>query len=183
MKRRTCLALCSGTFVAGGLGLPIAARAAIEWNCYSFCPAATLVGARGMQKIVEGVKQKTNGALNITVNLAGSLPINTTTITQAVSDGLMQMGDDDFYLGNIPIAGILQLPMLFTTTQELLTAMTIMRPYIDRACFLEGPSFDRDGNLYVVDIPFGPDALTKRGEQAAAGVRDPAGERVGVAGP
>ena len=22
-------------------------------------------------------------------------------------------------------------------------------------CFLEGPSFDRDGNLFVVDIPFG----------------------------
>src|SRR5687768_13489945 len=22
-------------------------------------------------------------------------------------------------------------------------------------CFLEGPSFDRDGNLYVTDIPFG----------------------------
>jgi gluconolactonase len=22
-------------------------------------------------------------------------------------------------------------------------------------CFLEGPSFDRDGNLWVVDIPFG----------------------------
>ena len=22
-------------------------------------------------------------------------------------------------------------------------------------CFLEGPSFDRAGNLYVVDIPFG----------------------------
>jgi gluconolactonase len=25
----------------------------------------------------------------------------------------------------------------------------------DNGCFLEGPSFDRDGNLYVVDIPFG----------------------------
>ncbi len=22
-------------------------------------------------------------------------------------------------------------------------------------CFIEGPSFDRDGNLYFVDIPFG----------------------------
>ena len=25
----------------------------------------------------------------------------------------------------------------------------------DPHSFLEGPSFDRDGNLYVVDIPFG----------------------------
>ena len=22
-------------------------------------------------------------------------------------------------------------------------------------CFIEGPSFDKDGNLYIVDIPFG----------------------------
>jgi gluconolactonase len=29
------------------------------------------------------------------------------------------------------------------------------RPGHDLDCFLEGPSFDRDGNLYVTDIPYG----------------------------
>src|ERR1700742_2163720 len=29
------------------------------------------------------------------------------------------------------------------------------RPGAPTDCFIEGPSFDRDGNLYVVDIPFG----------------------------
>src|SRR6201985_2484519 len=29
------------------------------------------------------------------------------------------------------------------------------RPGAPTDCFIEGPSFDRDGNLYIVDIPFG----------------------------
>jgi gluconolactonase len=29
------------------------------------------------------------------------------------------------------------------------------RPGQPTDCFIEGPSFDADGNLYVVDIPFG----------------------------
>ena len=29
------------------------------------------------------------------------------------------------------------------------------RPGHPTDCFIEGPSFDREGNLYIVDIPFG----------------------------
>src|SRR5262245_65486212 len=29
------------------------------------------------------------------------------------------------------------------------------RPGAPTDCFIEGPSFDTDGNLYIVDIPFG----------------------------
>src|SRR3954464_3810716 len=29
------------------------------------------------------------------------------------------------------------------------------RPGATTDCFIEGPSFDADGNLYIVDIPFG----------------------------
>ncbi len=29
------------------------------------------------------------------------------------------------------------------------------RPGLPTDCFIEGPSFDRDGNLFLVDIPFG----------------------------
>jgi gluconolactonase len=29
------------------------------------------------------------------------------------------------------------------------------RPGLETDCFIEGPSFDADGNLYIVDIPFG----------------------------
>jgi gluconolactonase len=34
-------------------------------------------------------------------------------------------------------------------------------------CFLEGPSFDRDGDLYVTDIPFGPIFRITRGAQCS----------------
>lgn len=138
MKRRTCIALCTGTVVAGGLGLPFAARAATEWSCYTYVPAATLAGARGMQRIVDSVDKATHGGLQIAVNLAGSLPINTTNITQAVSAGVMQMGDDGIYQGNIPIAGILQLPLLMNTPKEFATALGIMQPYVDHAYAKKG---------------------------------------------
>ena len=29
------------------------------------------------------------------------------------------------------------------------------RPGLGTDCFIEGPSFDAEGNLYIVDIPFG----------------------------
>ena len=29
------------------------------------------------------------------------------------------------------------------------------RPGVPTDCFIEGPSFDAEGNLYIVDIPFG----------------------------
>lgn len=137
MKRRACLALGMGTAAAGVLR-PCAARAAVEWSCYTYVPAATLTGARGMQRIVDGVGKATNGGLRIAVNLAGSLPISATTITQAVASGVMQMGDDGFYQGNIPIAGILQLPMLMDTPQQFATALAVMRPYVERAYAKKG---------------------------------------------
>lgn len=135
MKRRTFLASCAAGLTAGTLP---SAHAATAWSCYTYVPAATLAGARGMQRIIAEVAKATNGGLNITFNLAGSLPISSTNITQAVSSGVMQMGDDGIYQGNIPIAGILQLPMLMNTPQEFAAALDVMRPYVERAYAAKG---------------------------------------------
>jgi len=138
MKRRTLLASCAGGLATGMLPFTRAASAATTWNCYTYVPAATLAGARGMQKIVADVVKATHGGLDIKLSLAGSLPINSTNITQAVSSGVMQMGDDGLYQGNIPIAGILQLPMLMNTPQEFATALKIMQPDVERAYAAKG---------------------------------------------
>ena len=45
------------------------------------------------------------------------------------------------------------------------------RPGAPTDCFIEGPSFDADGNLYVVDIPFGRIFQDRAGQEMVAGGR------------
>jgi TRAP-type C4-dicarboxylate transport system substrate-binding protein len=78
------------------------------------------------------VKQQTNGELLINLHLGGSLPINATNITAAVADSVVQMGDDGFSTGNVPISAILRLPLLLQNDAELAKAMAILRPYLDQ---------------------------------------------------
>ena len=45
------------------------------------------------------------------------------------------------------------------------------RPGAPTDCFIEGPSFDADGNLYIVDIPVRPHLPDLAGRQMVAGHR------------
>jgi TRAP-type transport system periplasmic protein len=67
------------------------------------------------------------------LHLGGSLPINTTTITQAVSDDVVQMGDDGYFTGNVPIGGVLRLPMLIRSRDEYGKAAGVVDPYLETA--------------------------------------------------
>jgi TRAP-type transport system periplasmic protein len=79
------------------------------------------------------VKQETNGELQINLHLGGSLPIKATDITAAVGDNIVQLADDGFATGTIPITAILRLPMLLQSDQDLARAMAILRPHLDDA--------------------------------------------------
>ncbi len=48
-----------------------------------------------------------------------------------------------------------ELPKKFRRTRAPAERVAAGRPAPHGGCFLEGPSFDRKGNLYVTDIPFG----------------------------
>lgn len=48
-----------------------------------------------------------------------------------------------------------ELPKKFRRTKAPAERIAAGRPAPAGGCFLEGPSFDRTGNLYVTDIPFG----------------------------
>ena len=71
--------------VAGALALAGAASgpaaAADMWDCYITFPVSTVPNVQGVQRILDGINQQTNGALTIRMHLGGSLPINTTNIT------------------------------------------------------------------------------------------------------
>jgi TRAP-type C4-dicarboxylate transport system substrate-binding protein len=112
--------------------VPAGARAATTWDAYVYNPVSTQIAVMGVQRLVDAMKQKTNGELLITMHLGGSLPINVTNITQAVSDGVVQLADDGFATGNIPISAILRLPMLLQNDAELAKAMALLMPYLQK---------------------------------------------------
>jgi len=119
-------------------GLSNPATAAEKWDMYIYNPVSTVAAARGISKFIEEIEKETKGALSIRLHLGGSLPIKTTTITQAVSDDVVQMGDDGYFLGNVPIGGVLRLPLLIRTHAEYDKAAAIMKPYLERAFAKKG---------------------------------------------
>lgn len=136
------------------------ARAAEKWDLYVYNAVSTVGAVRGLNTVIERIEKETGGELTIRLHLGGSLPINTTTITQAVSDNVVQMGDDGYFLGNVPIGGVLRLPMLIRTKEEYEKAAAIMDPYLNRG-------FEKKGvlvlgqYLYPFQVPFSRSELTK----------------------
>lgn len=132
--RRILVVACCAT-----LAIPLSGVAAEKWNLYTYVSTSQIATGAAMQKIAKRISKETDGALKVRVHLGGSLPIKATNITQAVSQGgTVQIADDGFPYGNVPIAGILNLPMLLTNEQEYDKARKIMTPYIRKAFAKQG---------------------------------------------
>src|SRR3954467_6382038 len=121
----TFLAICLAPFSP--------ALSAEKWDLYVYNAVSTVAAVKGLNTVIEQIEKETNGELSIRLHLGGSLPINTTNITQAVSDDVVQMGDDGYFLGNVPIGGVLRLPMLIRSRDEYAQAATIVDPYLEAA--------------------------------------------------
>jgi hypothetical protein len=70
--------------------IPSRAVAAENWDLYVYNPVATVAAVKGMNTIIEQIEKETNSELKVRLHLGGSLPINTTNITQAVSDDVVR---------------------------------------------------------------------------------------------
>ena len=60
----------------------------------------------------EEIEKATNGELKTRLHLSGTLQIAPNNITPAVAESVVQLADDLFNSGNIPVAGIPRLPGL-----------------------------------------------------------------------
>src|SRR5437879_4453215 len=147
----TVLAFCLTPFTP--------AVSAEKWDFYVYNAVSTVAAVKGLNTVIEQIDKETAGELTLRLHLGGSLPINTTTITQAVSDDVVQMGDDGYFLGNIPIGGVLRLPLLIRTLDEYKKAAAIMAPYLEKA-------FEKKGvlvlgqYLYPFQVGFSSKKLT-----------------------
>ena len=130
--------------VFGGLLLPLLlalpARSAVAetWEVYTYNPVATVAAVRGLNRLVDEVNRATDGALKMKLHLGGSLQINATTISQAVADGVVQLADDGFFTGNIPMSGVARLPMLIRDDQEFVRVAPIINKFMIAAYSRKG---------------------------------------------
>lgn len=164
----------SAGMLLGCFATSMAVAQSVTWNAYTFGPSESLANVQGLKRVIEAIEKDTNGAVKIKLNLAGSLPIQSTDITQAMGEGTVHFGDDGFFLGAVPIAGILRLPMLISSRAEFDKAEAIMRPYIDRA-------FDKQGVIVLgrFVFPFQVAFSTKK----LASLEDFSGQKFRVSSP
>lgn len=119
--------------------LPLTSANADNWNLYTYISTTKIVPGQAMDNLARQIEKDSGGKLKVRVHLGGSLPIKATNITQAVSEGgTIQIADDGFPYGNIPIAGILNLPMLLPTEAKFEKALTVMRPYLKQSFASKG---------------------------------------------
>jgi TRAP-type transport system periplasmic protein len=104
-----------------------------EWNFYMHQSAPNFATSRGAQRFTEEIGKATNGELKVHLHLAGTLQINASNITQAVGENVVQIGDDLFNSGNVPVAGIPRLPMLVQSYDDFAKADAVLKPYIEKS--------------------------------------------------
>src|SRR3982074_1328834 len=106
---------------------------AVEWNFYHHQSAPLFATSRGAKLITEELEKATNGEAKTRLHLSGTLQIAPNNITVAVADGVVQIADDLFNSGNIPVAGIPRLPGLVRTLDEFKKTADVLRPYLEKA--------------------------------------------------
>ncbi|SDX06323.1 TRAP transporter substrate-binding protein DctP [Celeribacter indicus] len=81
-------------------------------NMYTTQSGTTLPAVRGLQKFAEEVGEQTGGDVKVRLHLAGTLSINAADATSAVAANIVQMAEDLFFSGSVPIATALRLPLV-----------------------------------------------------------------------
>ena len=121
--------------------LPCSARAltaAETWKFYMHQSAPNFATSRGAKLLTEEIEKATNGELKMQLHLSGTLQISPSDITKAVGENIVQLGDDLFNSGNIPLAGIPRLPMLVQSYEDFTKAAAVLQPYIEKAFAAKG---------------------------------------------
>ena len=106
------------------------AAAKERWRAYTYNAVSTVTSVKGLKAMLDAIQEATHGELAIRLNLGGTIPISATNITQAVADNIVQMGDDAFFLGSVPVGGVVRLPLFLRTRAEFEQAWSIEEKYL-----------------------------------------------------
>src|SRR5207253_191585 len=132
---------------------------AVDWNFYHHQSAPLFATSRGAKMLSEQIEKDTNGELKARLHLSGTLQIAPNNITPAVAEGVVQLADDLFNSGNIPVAGIPRLPGLVRTLDEFRKTADALRPYLEKAFAEKGIVMLAD-YTYPLQVVWGKKKLT-----------------------
>src|SRR3954468_14388128 len=132
---------------------------AIDWNFYHHQSAPLFATSRGARMLSEELEKSTNGELKERLHLSGTLQIAPNNITPAVAEGVVQLADDLFNSGNIPVAGIPRLPGLVRTLDEFRKTADALRPHLEKAFADKGIVMLAD-YTYPLQVVWGKKKLT-----------------------
>jgi TRAP-type C4-dicarboxylate transport system substrate-binding protein len=139
LKQLSKAATAAAAAICASLALfTTGARAAETWKFYMHQSAPNFATSRGAKLLTEEIEKATNGELKMQLHLSGTLQINPSDITKAVGENIVQLGDDLFNSGNIPLAGIPRLPMLVQSYEDFTKAAAVLQPYIEKAFAAKG---------------------------------------------
>ena len=103
---------------------------AAEWTAYTYSSVPTTSAVKGMTRIVDRAASETDSKLKIDLHLGKTLQIKSSDITQAVGDGVIDFAADYFFSGSVPIARVMNLPMLIENDDEWRKAYAAVEPMI-----------------------------------------------------
>src|SRR3954465_13494565 len=132
---------------------------AVDWNFYHHQSAPLFATSRGAKMLSEEIDKSTNGELKTRLHLSGTLQIAPNNITPAVAEGVVQLADDRFNSGNIPVAGIPRLRGLVNSLDEFNKAANVVRPYLEKAFAEKGIVMLAD-YTYPLQVVWGRKKLT-----------------------
>ena len=127
MTRRALMAAAS----AGLLAAP--ARAATEWQLFTSQNRTAPIALGVLERLLAEAPARTNNALTIELKTAGTLPIRSTAVADAVAAGKVQLGDDTYFPAVLPPGGMLRMPGLVLNADELQEVLPIQQEYLTAA--------------------------------------------------
>lgn len=132
MKKLLRSATAGAIFAAAAVAGSCPAFAA-NWSIYNHQSAPQFATSVSAKNLADKITKDTDGDVKVRMHLAGTLQIATSDITSAVAQNVIQIGDDLFFSGNVPIGAILKLPFLVQSYEEFEKASAIVQPYVEKA--------------------------------------------------
>lgn len=150
------------------------ASAAEKWKAYTYNAVATVTSVKGLNALIDTIQKETKGEVSIRLFLGGTLPILATNITQAVGDNIVDMGDDAFFIGSVPVGAVVRLPLFLQTLPEFEKAWDVVHPFMKA-------EYEKKGIVLLGRYIFPTNVLWSR--KKLTSLQDLAGQKIRVISP
>lgn len=176
-KLNTAKSVLIGTVMILTFG--VVSVSAQTWRAYTYNTTATVTANVGLQNLFDRIAEETGDSLEIRLFLGGTLPINAGDITNAVSDNIVQFGDDAFFTGNVPVGNLVRMPFMLNSLDEYKLVQDFVWPHLEEA-YAEQDIVLLGQYTYAPAVFFSRQPLTSLEELRGLKVRSASAEQAAI---